>query len=226
VTVPLSCYTVPCTVTTALTASVAPDARLGHAASVALGTGSATITQHGVQELNIPLSAAGVAALEAHAGTLAVSVLETTAVGFYKEQKTVSLTLTAPVPVVSGLKISPRSLTAASSGAIRKGASVGYVDTQAAKTVFVVIKRELGVVRGGVCGNPPRRVSGHTRSCRRWVTVGSFSHADKQGANRFHLTGRVDGHRLAAGSYRLQATPAFGGFTGETVSASFAVRKS
>ena len=226
VTVPLSCYTVPCTVTTALTATVAPDARFGHAASVALGTGSATITKHGVQELKIPLSAAGVAALEAHAGTLAVSGLETTAVGFYKEQKTVSLTLTAPVPVLSRLKISPRSLTAASSGATRKRASVGYVDTLAAKTRFVVAKREPGVLRGGVCGKPPRRVSGHPRSCRRWVSVGSFSHADKKGANTFHFPGRVDGHRLAAGSYRLEATPAFGGFTGETVWTSFAVRNS
>ena len=111
-------------------------------------------------------------------------------------------------------------------GATRKGARVGYVDTQAAKTVFVVAKREPGVLRGGVCGKPPRRVSGHARSCRRWVSVGSFSHADKKGANTFHFPGRVDGHRLAAGSYRLEATPAFGGFTGETVWTSFAVRNS
>lgn len=230
VTVPLSCYAVPCTVTTTLSGAVARAARFGLAASAVLGTGSVQITQHGVQNVKIRLSAAGAAALEASGGKLPVSLNESTALGPYSEHKTVPLMLTEVVPVVSRLKISPSSLTAASSGAsvasTRTGATVSYTDTLAAKTGFVVAERKPGVLSKGVCGKPPRTVSGHPRSCWRWVSVGSFSHADKAGANKFHFTGRVSGRQLAAGSYRLEATPALGGTTGKTVWVSFTVRKS
>jgi hypothetical protein len=46
------------------------------------------------------------------------------------------------------------------------------------------------------------------KSCTRFVTVaGSFTHADAAGANSAHFTGRIRGHKLAVGSYRLVAQP-------------------
>jgi hypothetical protein len=37
------------------------------------------------------------------------------------------------------------------------------------------------------------------------MAVGSFTHADVAGANRFRFTGRVGGRKLRPGSYRLRA---------------------
>jgi hypothetical protein len=49
--------------------------------------------------------------------------------------------------------------------------------------------------------------------------VGGFTHPDAAGANRFHFIGRVGGHRLQPGNYRLSAAPQANGTTWKTVSA-------
>jgi hypothetical protein len=40
------------------------------------------------------------------------------------------------------------------------------------------------------------------------VILGRFTHRDRTGRNRFHFTGRVNGHRLPPGRYILLATSA------------------
>ena len=82
------------------------------------------------------------------------------------------------------------------------GARISYTDTQPAKTKFKVL--EL------VKGHAPK-------------TVGTFSHTDVAGKNSFHWNRRVDGHTLAAGSYKLEATPSLGAVKGKTVSVTFTI---
>jgi hypothetical protein len=53
--------------------------------------------------------------------------------------------------------------------------------------------------------------------------VGNFTHADAAGHNRFHFTGRVRGHKLAVGPYKLVATPSAHGTTGQARSAKFRI---
>jgi hypothetical protein len=58
----------------------------------------------------------------------------------------------------------------------------------------------------------------------RSVTLrGSFSRTGAARVNSFRFTGRLLTRRLAAGSYRLVATPAAGGKTGRTVTATFTI---
>jgi hypothetical protein len=57
----------------------------------------------------------------------------------------------------------------------------------------------------------------------RYVTVGSFVHRDRAGANRFHFTARVNGRALARGRYRLTATPVLSGLKGASRSIAFRV---
>jgi hypothetical protein len=92
VTVGLSCYAVPCNVSTTLSSAGAHAARAGHSRSKLFGTGSARITQHKVKRIKIRLSAAALAALKKR-GKLTVSLQEKTALGPFTEQKTARVTL-------------------------------------------------------------------------------------------------------------------------------------
>jgi hypothetical protein len=50
-------------------------------------------------------------------------------------------------------------------------------------------------------------------------------HLDTGGANTFAFSGRINGRKLKAGTYELQAVPTFAGKTGATLVASFAIVK-
>jgi len=52
---------------------------------------------------------------------------------------------------------------------------------------------------------------------------GSFTRAGNAGSDHFRFTGRLDGNKLAAGAYRLIATPTTGRQTGLTASAAFRI---
>jgi YVTN family beta-propeller protein len=138
-------------------------------------------------------------------------------------------TTTRPVTVtaaakLSGLKVSPNTLVAASRGAsiAATGAKVSYKDTLAWTTSFVVQQARPGIKQGAMCVKPPKPGS-PGKKCTRFVAVGSFTHTDHAGANSFHFTGRVAGHKLADGGYRFEATPKLGTFVGNTVHAGFHV---
>jgi hypothetical protein len=105
VTVPVSCFTVPCSVdatlgttgttrTTGTTADAATAEATGYAAATrALGTGMIQITQPGVQHLKIPLSTAGRAALAASRGSLHAVLNETTDTAGYEQAHAVRVTV-------------------------------------------------------------------------------------------------------------------------------------
>ncbi len=116
----------------------------------------------------------------------------------------------AVAPVLSGLALRPSTLHAqkghGASLAKRRGAALVYKDSQAGTTKLTVLRVRRGYRVGGAChASRPRHAKGHVRRCTRLVAVGSFSNADKGGAVSAHFTGRVGGHPLAPGSYKLRA---------------------
>lgn len=105
-----------------------------------------------------------------------------------------------PAPVLGKLKLSPASFLpvaskhktkkAKPSVVARGGTRITYRDSEAATTRFTVQRRTV-VRRHG-----KRRV--------RWISVrGSFSHTDHPGANSVRFTGRLRGHALRPGRYRV-----------------------
>jgi len=96
----------------------------------------------------------------------------------------------AVAPSLSSLMLSARTFRAAHTGASAINASqqtgtfVIYTDSQAATTTFTV----------------ERQSRGH------YTILGRFTHADAAGTNALRFTGRLTGHALAAGAYRLTAS--------------------
>ena len=125
---------------------------------------------------------------------------------------------------LSSLGITPAVFSAADSGpSIAKtvGATVSYQDTTAVTTLFTVFKREKGVRHAHRCMKPKRGRSG--RRCTRWVVQGRFTHTDQVGLNSFHFTGRVSGHKLRPGRYRLRGRPRFLGPSAAAVEVPFRI---
>ena len=128
------------------------------------------------------------------------------------------------VATLSSLGISPASFKAADHGpsiAKATGAQVSYENSQAATTMFTVLKRTRGVHYKGRCMRRARHR--HGRACARWVAVGRFTHADKAGLNSFHFTGRVYNRKLRPASYKLRARPRFAGPAGKAIEVSFRI---
>ena len=131
-------------------------------------------------------------------------------------------------PRISHLKITPGVLIAAPHGgaiaARMTGTTVSYTETGTATTTFTVQRRAQGRRNRGSCVGPTKRNRTHKR-CTRWVKVGHFTHNDGAGPNKFHFTGRVDGHKLQTGKYRLHAIPRNSAGAGAAVDAGFKVKK-
>jgi len=90
---------------------------------------------------------------------------------------------------------------------------------------FRVARVESGRTAPGGCVR--RTKSNHSRRrCIRLVALpGDFTRTGSAGVNRFRFTGRLAGHKLAIGSYRLMATSTAGGKSGTTTTAAFRVIK-
>jgi hypothetical protein len=106
----------------------------------------------------------------------------------------------------------------------KRGAIVSFTDSAAATTTFTVLKPTPGYRSGGRCvAHRPAKASKHVKRCTRWVSVGSFSHDDIAGTNRFRFSGRIGHHPLKRGRYRLQAIARLSGASSEPRTASFVV---
>jgi hypothetical protein len=129
-------------------------------------------------------------------------------------------------PALGLLRISPSAFAIGFRGRLAAtkrgtGATISYTDTQPARSTFVIVLPQPGVLKGARCVKPSRRSRiAHKRRCTRYVALGSFTHADRAGRNRFRFTG-LRGRRLAPGRYRLDATPTAHGKIGRTISAAF-----
>jgi hypothetical protein len=139
-------------------------------------------------------------------------------------QSFTTIAMPAPValaPSLAGLAVVPSSFVADTSGATitkvhakkkkkkktKTGAVIAYTDSQAATTAFTVQRQSAGVLSGKQCVAPPhKKTHKHQTHCPRVIMLGGFTHADLAGANRLHFSGRIGGHKLAAGLYTLIAT--------------------
>jgi hypothetical protein len=137
-----------------------------------------------------------------------------------------------PAPSDSALRLSRTRFRAGSrGGSVARarpgtGTTVTYTDSEAGTTTLRVLAAKSGVRQGHTCVKPPRRRVKHRHytSCVRYLTRGSFTHADSAGANSLRFTGRLRGRKLPPGRYRLSATPRnSAGATGATVSAGFTI---
>jgi Bacterial Ig domain len=143
---------------------------------------------------------------------------------------TVSITVAAPifggpelvsVPSVTGLSESTRTwreggaLPAVS--ATRRldkppvGTTFSFILDESASVTFKFTKVEHGRKLNGRCV-APTQANRSRRSCARTVTLGAFSFAGRDGANKVRFAGRLSsGRRLSPGSYTLLVTAAVPG---------------
>jgi hypothetical protein len=78
------------------------------------------------------------------------------------------------------------------------GTIVSYKLSTAATVKFTVQQKKAGHRKGRRCVK-----QGKGKRCMRTVTLGSFTVNGQAGDNRFRFTGRLNGHKLARGSYTL-----------------------
>jgi hypothetical protein len=112
-------------------------------------------------------------------------------------------------PQLRRLRIAPRRFR---DRGPHRGATVRYVDSEAATTTFTVLAARAGVRRGARC--VPRTRKG--RACVRYVAIQRFRRTDVAGANRFHFSALFAGRPLPPGRYRLTARPSLAGTRGAT----------
>jgi hypothetical protein len=146
-----------------------------------------------------------------------------------------SATTTPPKPpvvvAVTGLRVGPAAFRGARSGAsvraatVRTGARVSYALNMPATVRFTVQRASTGRRAGARCVKLSR--ANHDRTpCDRLASVpGSFRRSRSSGADRFTFTGRLGGHTLRPGRYRLRASPTAGGHAGQPTRASFRIIK-
>ena len=137
----------------------------------------------------------------------------------------------APTDVIAHLKINPSSIVAAPKGPPVKpakkkprGGVVTYIGTEpATTTAFTAQRPAAGRVQAGRCVKPSHK-NRHHKHCTRYVSVGGFEHHDAVGRGRFRFTGRVHGHTLGKGRYRLRALPRNTGGVGLAAYVGFRVK--
>jgi hypothetical protein len=114
-------------------------------------------------------------------------------------------------PAITVLRLSRTTFRAARSGppfhAARApvGTSVSFVLSEPGTVRFTIDRSTAGCTAKGRCVTSGK-VNRARPSCRRWVAQrGSFKVAGAKGLNRIALRGRIGGHTLAPGVYRLVA---------------------
>jgi uncharacterized repeat protein (TIGR01451 family) len=141
----------------------------------------------------------------------------------------------ALLPKLTGLSLSPDAFRAASGGPTARparrrhrppvGTRLRYRLNLAASVLFTVEQALPGRRLGHQCRAPSRGSRGHHRRCTRYVALGGFTVSGSAGANSLRFSGRLGGHKLTPGTYRLLATPSAGGRTGRQATASFRIVK-
>ncbi len=132
-------------------------------------------------------------------------------------------------PAIGHLRLSPTTIaTLDGRGTAQRekhptAAKLTYTDTEASSLTITVALAESGVRQGRSCVKPvPTRSRGREVRCTRWVTVGSFRHSDRAGANSITFAG-IPGRRLAPGAYLLELAPLAGSLRGATATIAFTI---
>jgi hypothetical protein len=111
-------------------------------------------------------------------------------------------------PRVTGYALGSPTFRAASHGGsvgTAAGTRVSFALSEAATMTFTVQGGLPGRRAGRRCV-PLTRSNRNRPACRRTVTVGAFTVTGQARANRFRFTGRLRGHRLPPGKYKLVET--------------------
>ena len=135
-----------------------------------------------------------------------------------------------PPPKLSALRITPAAFRAAGSGPSdgrkgSRGAIVRFRLDVGATVTFSVQRGRSGREINGRCRRDTRSHR-KAKRCATWRSVsGSFDVPGKPGTNRFTFTGRIGGHELHPGRYRLVARARHAaGNLGKPVRAAFSIR--
>jgi virginiamycin B lyase len=150
-------------------------------------------------------------------GTLWFTDQTNEAIGKISDLSSVTAPVTPPPAGVaaklSALAISPRTFRVG-----RTGATVHFTLNTAASAIFTVQQSRPGRrAASGRCTAPTRRTR-HARPCTRTVRIpGHVTRSGVGGRNTFRFTGRLNGHALKAGNYRLAAHLMTPGATTATV---------
>jgi hypothetical protein len=112
-----------------------------------------------------------------------------------------------PGPSLSRLRVNPHSFVPSTKGKaivsnIESGSRITYRDSMSAVTTFRVYRKGRH---------------------HKWIYVGNFRHHDLTGTNRLRFTGRVGGHALEPGTYRLKATASTAGRHSRPLTARFTI---
>jgi hypothetical protein len=134
-------------------------------------------------------------------------------IGFGADRTFTTAAPSLAAPSLSSLSIKPSDFRARrnrgpSIARTRKatGAFITYNDSQAAVTTFTVERPHKGFRAGHRCvAGPAHHRRGRSLRCTLYRAVGSFSHTDMPGPNRFHFSGRIEQRPLPVGRYRLHA---------------------
>jgi hypothetical protein len=138
---------------------------------------------------------------------------------------------TGPDPrlAINDLRITPTAFKAASKGPSVKAGNlkpwtrVSYTLNLAARVKFTFESPRGGRRSGSRCAKPAAANRGGKR-CIRYVAVkGSFSRIRQAGGDRFTFTGRLLGHRMRRGSYRLVAQASANGRSGASARRPFRI---
>ncbi len=106
---------------------------------------------------------------------------------------TASLTITVPGPTISKLAIAPHNFRPG------HGARISYTASQQATTTLRILRAKTGKL------------------------VGKLTHRGHAGNNHFRFAGKLGGHALKVGRYRLVAIPRNAAGTGRPVSVKFTI---
>jgi hypothetical protein len=169
-----------------------------------------------------PITLTGLAADTSYTFT----VTATNAVGTGAASTASAVFKTLPRPSVSDLKLSAGKFAPAKSGGPTSsskgtGTTVSYHDSALATSTLAVYHEEHGVVHGTACVASAHAAK--SKSCTRYLSVGSITHADGDHTNTIHLSGRFNGHALGGGTYQLRVTPVLDGVAGNTAEKTFTI---
>lgn len=123
-----------------------------------------------------------------------------------RSTSTLTYTVVLPPPTI-GSFTGPKSARSGKSVTFTLGLDLG------ATVSFAVERQETGRKVKGACVKQTRK-NRKAKSCKRYVTVGSFTSTLAAGSAKAKFSGKVKGRKLPAGTYRLTATPTGVGGTG------------
>jgi limonene-1,2-epoxide hydrolase len=193
--------------------------------------GSQTAVQHlaGVTASPVATTLSGLSAHTTYHFRVVATSPDGTAVGADR-----TFTTAAGGAVVRGVMLSPTAFAAAPNGPSalaarlhrRYGTKATFTLNEPADVRFTVVQPQPGrVARSGRCVKPTPKSRRAPRCTRLRGLHGSFTRSGAAGANHFRFSGRLAGHKLKLGRYKLVATPRTGGKPGPAASAAFRIIK-